>query len=186
MASVVELLREGRAALHTSFACYKFLIIYGLSFSIFKLTANWYILLLYSQQRTEEVLFLYYEKELIELILSRCKFSVGQLAHHYHTLLLLCTQIDWCCNLPCLNCRYGAIPCQMDYLFIDGVAVLSLGYSMNLSNPQKKLSQVWKPMPLCIRSSLNYIKIPDQNFAIQSRLTSQETCNDMKTTFSGV
>jgi predicted P-type ATPase len=78
VASVVELLREGRAALHTSFACYKFLIIYGLSFSIFKLTANW----------------------------------------------------------------YGAIPCQMDYLFIDGVAVLSLGYSMNLSNPQKKLSQI--------------------------------------------
>jgi magnesium-transporting ATPase (P-type) len=53
VASVVELLREGRAALHTSFACYKFLIIYGLSFSIFKLTANWYILL-YSQQRTED------------------------------------------------------------------------------------------------------------------------------------
>jgi hypothetical protein len=94
VASVVELLREGRAALHTSFACYKFLIIYGLSFSIFKLTANWYMLLLYSQQRTEEVLFLYYEKELIELILSRCEFSVGQLAHHYHALLLLCTQID--------------------------------------------------------------------------------------------
>jgi hypothetical protein len=136
--------------------------------------------------RIEEVLFLYYEKELIELILSRCEFSVGQLAHHYHALLLLCTQIDWCCNLPCLNCRYGAIPCQMDYLFIDGVAVLSLGYSMNLSNPQKKLSQVWKPMPLCIRSSLNYIKIPVQNFAIQSRLASQETCNDMKTTISGV
>jgi len=94
VASVVELLREGRAALHTSFACYKFLIIYGLSFSIFKLTANWYILLLCSLLRTEEVLFLYYEKELIELILSRCKFSVGQLAHHYHTLLLLWTQID--------------------------------------------------------------------------------------------
>lgn len=39
--SVVELLREGRGALHTSFACYKFLITYGLMFSILKLCAYW-------------------------------------------------------------------------------------------------------------------------------------------------
>ena len=31
----------------------------------------------------------------------------------------------------------------MDYFFIDGVAVLSLGYTMNLNNPQKKLRKVW-------------------------------------------
>lgn len=40
---MVELLREGRAALHTSFACFKFLIIYGLSFSILKLCSNWWV-----------------------------------------------------------------------------------------------------------------------------------------------
>lgn len=42
VASVVELLREGRGALHTSFACYKFLITYGLMFSILKLCAYWW------------------------------------------------------------------------------------------------------------------------------------------------
>ncbi|EFJ32188.1 hypothetical protein SELMODRAFT_439526 [Selaginella moellendorffii] len=75
--SVVDLLREGRAALHTSFACYKFLIIYGLMFSILKLCAYW----------------------------------------------------------------YGIIPCQMDYFFIDGVAVLTLGYAMTLSYPEAKLGK---------------------------------------------
>ena len=40
----------------------------------------------------------------------------------------------------------------MDYFFIDGVAVLSLGYTMNLSNPQKKLRKVrlgFKQVDLC-------------------------------------
>ncbi|KAG0585432.1 hypothetical protein KC19_2G011200 [Ceratodon purpureus] len=78
VASVVELLREGRGALHTSFACYKFLITYGLMFSILKLCAYW----------------------------------------------------------------YGIILCQMDYIFIDGVAVLSLGYAMTLSYPEDKLAKV--------------------------------------------
>ena len=36
--AVEELLREGRSALHTSVAAYKFLIMYGLLFSILKLT----------------------------------------------------------------------------------------------------------------------------------------------------
>lgn len=48
--------------------------------------------------------------------------------------------------------RYGIIVCQMDYFFIDGVAVLSLGYTMNLSNPQKKLRKVrlgFKQVDLC-------------------------------------
>lgn len=75
--SAVELVREGRADLHTSFACYKFLIIYGLSFSILKLSFNW----------------------------------------------------------------NGIIACTMDYIFIDGVAVLALGYTMNLSNPRTCLSK---------------------------------------------
>ncbi|CAM6091151.1 unnamed protein product [Calypogeia fissa] len=75
--SVVDLLREGRGALHTSFACYKFLIMYGLTFSIFKLACNW----------------------------------------------------------------YGVIACQMDYMIIDGVAVITLGYSMTLSQPSKKLNK---------------------------------------------
>ncbi|KAL3676685.1 hypothetical protein R1sor_026633 [Riccia sorocarpa] len=75
--SVVDLLREGRGALHTSFACYKFLIMYGLMFSILKLCCYW----------------------------------------------------------------YGIILCQMDYLFIDGVAVLSLGYAMTLSYPEQQLGK---------------------------------------------
>ena len=40
--STIDLLREGRGALHTSFACYKFLIMYGLMFSILKLLCYWY------------------------------------------------------------------------------------------------------------------------------------------------
>ncbi|KAI5068182.1 hypothetical protein GOP47_0017102 [Adiantum capillus-veneris] len=75
--SVVDLLREGRGALHTSFACYKFLIMYGLMFSIFKLCCYW----------------------------------------------------------------YGVIVCQMGYLFIDGVAVLTLGYAMTLSHPEDILGK---------------------------------------------
>ncbi|MCO5592424.1 hypothetical protein L7F22_046427 [Adiantum nelumboides] len=76
--SPVDLLREGRGALHTSFACYKFLIMYGLTFSIFKLCSYW----------------------------------------------------------------YGVIVCQMSFLFIDGVAVLSLGYAMTVSQPEKVLGKV--------------------------------------------
>eukprot|EP00250_Pteridium_aquilinum_P014895 c22269_g1_i1 orf=370-4158(-) len=75
--SPVDLLREGRGALHTSFACYKFLIMYGLMFSIFKLCCYW----------------------------------------------------------------YGVIVCQMGYLFIDGVAVLSLGYAMTISHPEDILGK---------------------------------------------
>ncbi|KAH9540758.1 hypothetical protein CY35_14G023000 [Sphagnum magellanicum] len=76
--SVMDLLREGRAALHTSFACYKFLIMYGLMFSILKLCCYW----------------------------------------------------------------YGIILSQMDYIFIDGVAVLILGYAMTLCYPEDKLGKV--------------------------------------------
>ncbi|XP_024527352.1 probable cation-transporting ATPase 13A4 [Selaginella moellendorffii] len=76
--AVVDLLREARGALHTSFACYKFLIIYGLQFSIFKLCCYW----------------------------------------------------------------FGIIACQMDYIFIDGVAVLSLGYAMSRCNAEKILNKV--------------------------------------------
>ncbi|KAJ7563253.1 hypothetical protein O6H91_03G102700 [Diphasiastrum complanatum] len=75
--SVVDLVREGRGALHTSFACYKFLIMYGLMFSILKLCAYW----------------------------------------------------------------YGIIPCQMDYISIDGIAVLILAYAMTLSYPEEKLGK---------------------------------------------
>lgn len=42
VASAVDLVKEGRGALHTSFACYKFLITYGLLFSILKLVSYWY------------------------------------------------------------------------------------------------------------------------------------------------
>lgn len=41
----MDLVKEGRAALHTSFACYKFLITYGLLFSILKLNSYWYTFL---------------------------------------------------------------------------------------------------------------------------------------------
>eukprot|EP00249_Psilotum_nudum_P025155 c29394_g1_i2 orf=541-4356(-) len=75
--SVVDLICEGRGALHTSFACYKFLIMYGLMFSVFKLYCYW----------------------------------------------------------------YGIIVCQMDYLFIDGVAVLILGYAMTRSHPENTLAK---------------------------------------------
>lgn len=40
--SVVDLLMEGRASLATSFANYKFLIMYGLLFSVVKLVSFWY------------------------------------------------------------------------------------------------------------------------------------------------
>ncbi|BBN19120.1 hypothetical protein MPTK1_8g08050 [Marchantia polymorpha subsp. ruderalis] len=77
VSSVVDLVREGRGCLHTSLACYKFLIIYGLTFSILKLACNW----------------------------------------------------------------YGVIACEMDYIIIDSVAVLVLGYTMTLSQPAKRLSK---------------------------------------------
>ncbi|KAH7415779.1 hypothetical protein KP509_14G060200 [Ceratopteris richardii] len=76
--SSVDLLKEGRGALHTSFACYKFLIMYGLMFSVFKLICYW----------------------------------------------------------------YGVIVCQMSYVFIDGVAVLTLGYAMTTSHPEHVLGKV--------------------------------------------
>ena len=41
MSSTVELMREGRCALHTRLACYKFLITYGLHFSVFNIAAFW-------------------------------------------------------------------------------------------------------------------------------------------------
>ena len=43
--SVVDLVSEGRGALHTSFAAVKFLIIYGLNFSVLKLCSYWCALL---------------------------------------------------------------------------------------------------------------------------------------------
>ena len=42
VSSVVDLLREGRGALHTSIAAYKFLIMYGLLFSVLKLSFYYY------------------------------------------------------------------------------------------------------------------------------------------------
>lgn len=45
--------------------------------------------------------------------------------------------------LCCVWSRYGIILCQMDYIFIDGVAVLSLGYAMTLSYPEDKLAKVF-------------------------------------------
>ena len=44
--SIVDLLREGRCALHTRLACYKFLITYGLHFSVLNLVCTWYASLL--------------------------------------------------------------------------------------------------------------------------------------------
>jgi hypothetical protein len=37
---------------------------------------------------------------------------------------------------------YGIILSQMDYIFIDGVAVLILGYAMTLCYPEDKLGKV--------------------------------------------
>ncbi|EFJ04479.1 hypothetical protein SELMODRAFT_432379 [Selaginella moellendorffii] len=88
--AVVDSLREARGALHTSFACYKFLIIYGLQFSIFKLCCYW----------------------------------------------------------------FGIIACQMDCIFIDGVAVLSLGYAMSRCNAEKILNKVRPLGPLNVASVL--------------------------------
>lgn len=42
MLSVVELLKEGRCALHTSFGAYKFIIMYGQLFALLKLCSFWY------------------------------------------------------------------------------------------------------------------------------------------------
>ncbi|KAL3158258.1 hypothetical protein ABBQ38_010509 [Trebouxia sp. C0009 RCD-2024] len=44
--SIVDLLREGRCALHTRLACYKFLITYGLHFSVLNLVCTWYGMIL--------------------------------------------------------------------------------------------------------------------------------------------
>ena len=41
--SIVDLLREGRCALHTRLACYKFLITYGLHFSVLNIACYWYV-----------------------------------------------------------------------------------------------------------------------------------------------
>jgi len=75
ISSVVDLLLEGRASLATSFATYKFLIIYGQLFSILKLICFY----------------------------------------------------------------YGVIMCMMDYVAIDGIAVLIISYVMTLSKPLCKL-----------------------------------------------
>lgn len=74
--SVVEVLREGRGALATSFAGYKFLITYGQLFSVVKL-----------------------------ICLAR-----------------------------------GVIMCNMDYIFVDAIIIMSLTYTMTLALPLKELS----------------------------------------------
>eukprot|EP00121_Abeoforma_whisleri_P003250 Awhi_evm2s2916 len=76
--SVVDLIKEGRASLHTSFAVYKFLIYYGQIFTMVKLICFY----------------------------------------------------------------YGVIMCQMDYLFIDAAAVITLGYTMTLSSTNSKLEKI--------------------------------------------
>merc|ERR1712159_399009 len=73
--SVLDLVKEGRASLCTSFASYKFLIMYGQLFSILKLICFY----------------------------------------------------------------YGVIMCQIDYIMIDGVAVLIVSYVMTLSRPEDNL-----------------------------------------------
>jgi magnesium-transporting ATPase (P-type) len=49
---------------------------------------------------------------------------------------------DTCISMETIKCRYGIILSQMDYIFIDGVAVLILGYAMTLSYPEDKLGKV--------------------------------------------
>ena len=46
VSSTVELMREGRCALHTRLAVYKFLIAYGLHFSVLNIACYWYVPLL--------------------------------------------------------------------------------------------------------------------------------------------
>ena len=46
--SIVKLVREGRCALHTRLACYKFLITYGLHMSVLNIAQYWYDLHLMS------------------------------------------------------------------------------------------------------------------------------------------
>jgi hypothetical protein len=58
--------------------------------------------------------------------------------------------------------RYGIILCQMDYIFIDGVAVLSLGYAMTLSYPKDKLAKVFGKffcafLSVCINLHVNQL-----------------------------
>ena len=45
--SVLDLIKEGRAALCTSFASYKFLIMYGQLFSVLKLICFYYGVIMY-------------------------------------------------------------------------------------------------------------------------------------------
>ncbi|XP_063901419.1 polyamine-transporting ATPase 13A3-like [Zophobas morio] len=75
--SAVDLVREGRAALHTSFAVYKFLICYGQLFSMVKL----------------------------------CSFY------------------------------YGVLMSLLGYIFVDAVAVLTLGYTMTMGGPKNILKK---------------------------------------------
>jgi uncharacterized membrane protein YkvI len=63
--------------------------------------------------------------------------------------------------------RYGIILCQMDYIFIDGVAVLSLGYAMTLSYPKDKLAKVFGKFFcafLSVCMSINLLTLLHQNF----------------------
>jgi hypothetical protein len=73
--------------------------------------------------------------------------ACGELHTDVHVLLLvwgfycLCLS-DTCISMENIKCRYGVILSQMDYIFIDGVAVLILGYAMTLCYPEDKLGKV--------------------------------------------
>jgi hypothetical protein len=41
-----------------------------------------------------------------------------------------------------ITCRYGIILSQMDYIFIDGIVILILGYAMTLCYVEDKVSKV--------------------------------------------
>jgi cation-transporting ATPase 13A3/4/5 len=73
--------------------------------------------------------------------------ACGELHTDVHFLLLLwgfyCLHLsDTCISMENIKCRYGIILSQMDYIFIDGVAVLILGYAMTLCYPEDKLGKV--------------------------------------------
>lgn len=107
--SAVDLLREGRCSLHTSFAVFKFLITYGLLFSLFKLASFWYgvipsqmmylmidivaiILLGYSMTLSHPLEFLGKERPSSSLLSARHLASV--LGVHFINFVFICISIS--------------------------------------------------------------------------------------------
>lgn len=134
--SIVDLVREGRCALHTRLACYKFLITYGLHFSVLNIACYWYApffqFLLFSPVSHQFLWFLSTSSTLSnDMWVDSSHVGVPE----HHVRMCCASHLSRGCLASC--CRYGIILSQMVFISIDIFATICLGYCLTLARPAK-------------------------------------------------